>query len=236
MLGKSADDVSALIIQTRLHLAKREAAKAVESAQKAVKAQPSNGLAHYMLALAQAASGNNVAALSAAKDAVARSPMLADAVFLLAELQLQAGDTVGAVAGLKAYLAKQPKDARAWEALGKAQLRTRNAAGARESFAKTIELVPASPRGPYLVGLALRAQGQPAEAKQQFEKALAMAPGFTEPLDQLATMSFVEKNPQAASRASSARRCSSRSPRRSSTCWVAPTRRAATRSRPRRRS
>jgi Flp pilus assembly protein TadD len=31
-----------------------------------------------------------------------------------------------------------------------------------------------------------------------FEKALAMAPGFTEPLEQLATMSFAEKAPQAA--------------------------------------
>jgi putative PEP-CTERM system TPR-repeat lipoprotein len=198
VLGKSADDVSALIIQARLHLAKREAAKALEAAQKAVKAQPSSGLAHYMLALSQAASGNNSAALSAAKDAVARSAMLADAVFLLGELQLQAGDTVGAITGLKAYLEKQPKDARAWEALGKAQLRTRDGAGARESFEKTVELAPASPRGPYLVGLALRGQGKPAEARLQFEKALAMASGFTEPLEQLATMSFAEKNPQAA--------------------------------------
>ena len=64
VLGKSADNASALIIQTRLHLAKREPAKAVESAQKAVKAQPSNGLAYYTLALAQAASGNNALALS----------------------------------------------------------------------------------------------------------------------------------------------------------------------------
>ena len=124
--------------------------------------------------------------------------MLADAVFMLAELQLQSGDTIGAVSGLKAYLEKQPKDPRAWEALGKAQLRSRDVAGAGTSFGKTVELVPANPRGPYLMGLALRAQGKNAEAKQQFEKALAMAPGFSEPLEQLASMSFVEKNPQAA--------------------------------------
>ena len=198
VLTKSADNASALILQARIHLAQREPAKAVEAAQKAVKAQPANGLAYHTLALAQAAAGNNALALSAAKDAVARAPMLADAVFLLAELQLQSGDTVGAVSGLKAYLEKQPKDPRAWEALGKAQLRSRDVAGANTSFAKTVELVPANPRGPYLMGLALRAQGKPAEAKLQFEKALAMAPGFTEPLEQLATMSFVEKNPQAA--------------------------------------
>jgi putative PEP-CTERM system TPR-repeat lipoprotein len=198
VLGKSPDNMQALVIQARIHLSKREPAKALDAAQKAVKAQPSSGIAHHTLALAQAASGNNPLALSAAKDAVARAPRLAEAVFLLAELQLQSGDTVGAVAGLKDYLQKQPQDARAWEALGKAQLRTRDAAGAYASFAKMTELQPANPRAPYLTGLALRTQGKSAEAKQQFEKALAMAPGFMEPLEQLATMGFAERNPQAA--------------------------------------
>jgi putative PEP-CTERM system TPR-repeat lipoprotein len=198
VLGKSPDNMQALVIQARIHLSKREPAKALDAAQKAVKAQPSSGIAHHTLALAQVASGNNPLALSAAKDAVARAPRLAEAVFLLGELQLQSGDTVGAVAGLKDYLQKQPQDARAWEALGKAQLRTRDAAGAHASFAKMAELQPANARAPYLTGLALRTQGKSAEAKQQFEKALAMAPGFMEPLDQLATMSFAERNPQAA--------------------------------------
>jgi len=198
VLDKSPDNGSALIIQARIHLARREADKAVEAAQKAVKAQPASGVAHHTLAVAQAAAGNNAMALSAAKDAVARAPKLAEAVFLLAELQLASGDTVGAVAGLKSYVEAQPGDARGWEALGKAQLRTRDLPGAYASFANTVQLQPASARGPYLVGLALRAQGRNAEARQQFERALAMAPGFTEPLEQLAAMSFVEKNPQAA--------------------------------------
>ncbi len=198
VLKTQADNASALIIQTRIHLAKRDSAKALESAQKAVKSQPANGVAHYVLAMAQAANGKAPLALAAAKDAVARAPMLAEAVFLLAELQLQSGDTVGAVTGLKAYLEGQPKDARAWEALGKAQLRSGDRVGAHASFTRTVELQPQSPRGPYLVGLALRAQGKTAEARQQFEKALAMAPGFTEPLEQLATLSFVDKDPQAA--------------------------------------
>jgi len=198
VLKASADNPSALIIQARVHLAKREPAKAVEAAQKAVKAQPANGLTHHTLAVAQAAAGHNALALTAAKDAVARAPALTDAVFLLAELQLQSGDTIGASTGLKTYLEKQPGDPRGWEALGKAQLRTRDWAGAHASFSRVAAIAPASPRGPYLLGLALRALNRPAEAKQHFEKALAMAPGYTEPLEQLATMSFVEKNPQAA--------------------------------------
>ena len=198
VLKPNPDNATALILLSRLDLARREPAKAVEAAQKAVKSQPASGPAFHALALAQAASGNNALAASAAKDAVARAPQLTEAVFLLAELQLQTGDTAGALQTLKGYLEKQPKDPRAWEALGKAQLRSRDAAGAYQSFLRTVELVPASPRGPYLLGLALRAGGKTAEAKQQFEKALAMAPGFSEPLEQLATMSFVEKNPQAA--------------------------------------
>jgi putative PEP-CTERM system TPR-repeat lipoprotein len=198
VLKAQADSAPALIIQARIHLAKREPAKAVEAAQKAVKSQPANGLAYHTLAIAQAASGNTALAVSAAKDAVARSPMLTDAVFLLAELQLQTGDTVGAISSLKNYIEKQPKDPRAWEALGKAQLRTRDLAGAYASFSNVATLVPASPRGPYLLGLALRAGGKKAEARQLFEKALAMAPSYVEPLEQLATMSFVDKDPQAA--------------------------------------
>ena len=198
VLKPSPDNATALILQSRLDLAKRDTLKAVEAAQKAVKAQPANGATHHALALAQAASGNNALALSAAKDAVARSPKLTEAVFLLAELQLQTGDTAGSLATLKGYLEKAPRDPRAWEALGKAQMRSRDVAGAYQSFMRTIELVPASPRGPYLVGLALRAAGKQAEAKQMFEKALAMAPAYSEPLEQLASMSFVEKDPKAA--------------------------------------
>lgn len=198
VLKATPDSAPALIIQSRIHLARRDAAKAVEAAQKAVKAQPASGVAHYALAMAQVASGNSALALSAAKDAVVRAPQLTEAVFLLAELELQSGDTAAAVAGLKAYLEKQPRDPRAWEALGKAQLRAKDVPGAYTSFMNTVQLAPASARGPYLVGLALRAGGKTAEAKQQFEKALAMAPGYTEPLEQLATMNFAEKDPNAA--------------------------------------
>jgi Flp pilus assembly protein TadD len=83
-------------------------------------------------------------------------------------------------------------------ALGRAQLQSRNPVAAHASFGKAAELTPASPRGPFLLGLALRAQGRPAEARQQFEKALAMAPPFVEPLEQLAGMSFGEKDQAAA--------------------------------------
>jgi putative PEP-CTERM system TPR-repeat lipoprotein len=198
VLKSNPEHAGALILQTRIHLAKGENAKAVETATKATRAEPRNAFAFQVLALAQAASGHPALALSAAKDAVARQPLFTGAVLLTAELQMQTGDTVGALAGLKNYLEKQPKDPRAWEELGRVQLRSRDAASALASFARAADLAPASARGPFLVGVALRALGRKAEAEQQFERALAIAPGYPEPLAQLAAMSFADKNPNAA--------------------------------------
>ena len=47
------------------------------------------------------------------------------------------------------------------------------------------------------MGLALRAQGKP-RGQAAVREGAGDGAGFTEPLEQLATMSFVEKNPQAA--------------------------------------
>ena len=198
VLKADADNAAALVIQTRIHLAKRDAAKAVQSATAATKADPRNALAFHTLALAQAAAGNAAMALTAAKDAVTRQPLFGDAVMLQAELQLRSGDTVGARAALENYLAKQPKDPRAWEALGSAQLRTRDAEAALASYRKAAELAPTVARGPFLAGVAQRALGKKAEAAKEFERALAMVPGYPEPLEQLASMSFADKNPGAA--------------------------------------
>ncbi len=198
VLKAAPDNAGALIIQTRIHLAKKEPQKAVVAATAATKAEPRNALAFHTLALAQVAAGANSLALVAAKDAVTRQPQFGDAVLLQAELQQQAGDLVGAVAALKNYLEKQGRDARAWEALGTAQLRTRDANAALSSYTKAAELQPQNPRGPFLMGVAYRAMGKKVEAQQQFEKSLAIAPGFADPLAQLASISFTDKNPNAA--------------------------------------
>ena len=50
----------------------------------------------------------------------------------------------------------------------------------------------------YLAGIGLRAQGKTAEARKEFEAALALAPGYVEPLGQLASMAVVEKQLEAA--------------------------------------
>jgi tetratricopeptide (TPR) repeat protein len=67
-----------------------------------------------------------------------------------------------------------------------------------QSFNRMAALAPGSPAGPYMTGLTLRAVGRLDDARQQFERALAMAPGFAEPLAQLAAMSVAEQKPEAA--------------------------------------
>ena len=161
VLKADKDNAGAHIIQTRIHLAKHDAAKAVASATAATKAEPRNALAFHTLALAQVAAGNPAArpdrgqGRGGAAAACSRTPCCSRR-----SCSMQAGDTVGAVAALKNYLEKQPKDPRAWEALGTALLRTRDAAGALASYTKATELAPTVARGPFLMGVALRALGQ----------------------------------------------------------------------------
>jgi tetratricopeptide (TPR) repeat protein len=196
VLTKSADNASALILQTRILLAKRETAKAVETAQKAVKAQPSNGLSYYMLALAQVAAGNSTAALAAARDAVARRRSWA---------RRRCGVRAGAAVGRHGGCGR-----RAQGLPGAGAERRPRLGGARQGRSCARGTWPAPRRRSTRPWSSLRRTaarswsasaaraGQVGEAKQQFEKALVMAPGFVGPLDQLAAMSLAEKNPQAA--------------------------------------
>jgi Flp pilus assembly protein TadD len=61
-----------------------------------------------------------------------------------------------------------------------------------------VTLAPKDPRGFYLLGVGLQVQGKTAEAKKEFEAALALAPGYVEPLGQLAGMALADKQPDAA--------------------------------------
>jgi Flp pilus assembly protein TadD len=79
-----------------------------------------------------------------------------------------------------------------------AYLAKREAARATEAFRRVQALAPKDPRGFYLVGVGFRAQGKTAEARKEFEAALALAPGYVEPLGQVAAMALAERQPDAA--------------------------------------
>ena len=156
------DNAGAHILQTRIYLAKRDAAKAVASATAATKAEPRNALAASHARLAQAAAGNPRPALGRGQGRGGASPMFRGRA---------AAPDGAADAGRRHHRRRRPRSRttsrssrRTWEALGTALLRTRDAAGALASYTKANALAPANlPDGRRAAGA--REEGRGAAAR-----------------------------------------------------------------------
>lgn len=198
LLKRNPSDLEGHLLQGRVRLAKRENTEAIQEFQQVLKLDPRNAVAHYHLGLAQLHTGNLQQAKTELKEAVSAAPNLTDAVLLLAELNIQAGMVQPAIEDLQSFLARQPGAIEAHRLLGMAYLAKHEAARATEVFRKLLALDPKDARGLYLLGIGLGLQGKTAEARNELEAALAMAPGYVEPLGQLAGMALAEKRPDAA--------------------------------------
>lgn len=198
LLKRNPSDLEGHLLQGRVRLAKRENTEAIQAFQQVLKLDPRNAVARYHLGLAQVHAGNLQQAKVELKDAISAAPNLTEAVILLAELNIQAGGVQPAIEDLQSFLARQPSAGEAHRLLGLAYLAKRDPVRATEAFRKLQALGPKDPRGFYLVGVGFRAQGKTMEARREFEAALALAPGYVEPLGQLASMALTEKQPDAA--------------------------------------
>ena len=198
LLKKNPSDREGHLLLGRVRLAKRENTEAIQEFQQVLKLDPRNALARYQLGLAQFKAGNVQQAKAELKDAISVAPNFTEAVLLLAEVNIQSGAVQPAIEDLQSFLARQPNVFQALRLLGLAYLAIREPARATEAFRNFQALAPKDPRGFYLVGMGLRAQGKITEAKKEFEAALALAPGYVEPLAQLADMALIEKQPDAA--------------------------------------
>jgi Flp pilus assembly protein TadD len=69
---------------------------------------------------------------------------------------------------------------------------------AAEVYRKLAGVAPRDPRPRHLLGTALRQQGKRDDARKEFERALALAPGYVEPLAQLASLDLERKDGKAA--------------------------------------
>ena len=199
LLKKSPSDLEGQFLLGRVRLAKGEPAEAIKEFQKVLKLEPQHAPAHFQLALAQLQSGNVQQAKTELKEATSLAPNFTEAVILLAQLNIQSGAVQPAIDDLEAFLAR--RSGSGFEAnflLGSAYLAKKDPVKATAIFRRLAEQTPKDPRGPYLVGVGLRAQGKAAEAKREFEGALAMAPGYLEPMTQLVSMAFAERQPDAA--------------------------------------
>jgi tetratricopeptide (TPR) repeat protein len=198
VLKRSPLDLDGHLLRGRVRLAKRETTEAIQEFQQVLKLDPRNAIGRYQLALAQVDTGNLQQARAELKEAISAAPNLTEAVLLLAELDMQAGAVQPAIEDLQAFVTRLPNVLEAHRLLGLLYLAKREPARAIDEFRKVQALAPEDPRGSYLVGIGLRTQGKPAEAKREFEAALAVSPGYVEPLDQLASMAFAEKQPDVA--------------------------------------
>jgi putative PEP-CTERM system TPR-repeat lipoprotein len=198
LLQKNPSDLEGHLLQGRVRLAKGEPTEAIQEFQQVLKLDPRNAIARYQLGLAQLRAGSFQQAKVELREAISAAPNLTEAVLLLAELNIQAGTVQPAIEDLQSFLARHPGVVPAHSLLGLAYLAKREPARATEAFRKLQALDPQDPRGFYLVGIGLRVQGKTAEARKEFEAALSRAPGYVEPLGQLAGMAFAEKQPDAA--------------------------------------
>jgi tetratricopeptide (TPR) repeat protein len=191
---KNSDDLEGHLLKGRVHLGRGEPTEAIQEFQRVLKTEPRFAPARYNLALAQLEAGNTEQAKAELKDIAGDFP---DAALLLADLHLRTGAPDPAIEILQKLVSKQP-NFQAYALLGSAYLRKREPAKAVDAFRNIVARAPKDPRGPHLVGLALRAQDKRAEAKKAFEDALALLPDYLEPMDQLITMAFAEKQPDVA--------------------------------------
>jgi len=198
LLKRNPSDLEGNLLLGRVRLAKHEHTEAIQAFQKVLKLEPRNPMARYQLGQAQLQAGNLQQARAELKEAISAAPNFTEPVLLLAELNLQAGAVQPAIEDLQSFLARQPTVFQAHALLGLAYLANREPARATEAFRTLQALGPKDPRGFYLVGIGLRAQGKTAEARNEFDAALALAPGYVEPLSQLAGMALAAKRADAA--------------------------------------
>ena len=191
---KNPSDIEGQVLRGRIRLAKHQVTDAIADFQNALKLEPKLAPARFYLAGAQLEAGNIQQAKAELKDVTTANPNFADARLLLAQVNMQTGSVQPAIEDMEDLARKFPKLPAAHHMLGTAYLVKRDGARAAESFRTFTSLVPKDPRGPYSLGLALAMQGKRPEAAKQFQGALTLAPAFVEPLAQLVSLKFAEKD------------------------------------------
>jgi tetratricopeptide (TPR) repeat protein len=117
---------------------------------------------------------------------------------LLAQVNLQSGAVAPAIDDLQKLIVSQPAATGAYALLSGAYLAQRDPTRSIEVARKLATVAPKDARGPYLIGLGLLAQRKLPEARREFEKALTLSPGYFDPLFQLVSLDFADKQSAAA--------------------------------------
>jgi tetratricopeptide (TPR) repeat protein len=154
--------------------------EAMELTLKAVKTDPTYGVAHYNLGNLYALKGQLTLARSHLEEAVRLYPNFTDARGNLGVLLAESGDLDGAIEQFHKALEADPGSSAVRINLGLALAKQGRLSEAAASFEEALKLAPGSAEAWYYLGTLAAAQSQPAKAIDHFRAALRIQPEFAE--------------------------------------------------------
>lgn len=174
--GTAAGTADVLALRSIIHTARGERAAALETATRAVQADPRSVRARTALGYAHQGAGDLVGARDSAVTAVRLGPDDAIARSRLAELLLALGETREAEHEARRAVEAGPANARARVVLGYVLLARGEIEQAASAFGESADLDPSQPLARLGLGLALVRQGHLVAGREQMEVAVALDP------------------------------------------------------------
>ncbi len=198
VLGKNDRDTQALLLRSRIELARTQPAAAIVDLRAVLRDQPQSPAVRRMLAQAYAANGEPALAEESYRAAMDLAPKDVPLQVEFAQLLMRTQRTDAAVALLEQAVTGAPQDVAARDALAKAYFEKRDYIAARKAAEDLKTLRPQAAEGYYLAGLAAQGQGRLDDAQREFEHALAVQPTVLDALSALAHLEFARGHaPQA---------------------------------------
>lgn len=179
------------------HLAEGRTADAIESLQKAIAADPENGMANYRLALALERNGQMDQAIEALTRAAKLLPNYSPAILRLADILSKQGRFETAAELYVQALENNPYDPHATMALAELEINLGQFDAAAGRLAGLLNWMPEHPAAWVNLGVCRAATGQFAEAAAAYQSALQFDPDAKTAVLNLAAL-FASQQPAAA--------------------------------------
>ena len=200
VLARDSTYPEALLLESRLRLAKGESAKAVAILEKSLKIYPASPQILHQLGLAYVAAGDFKKAIAVLKQALVLAPGYTDATVLLATLNMRMGDPDTSFSALVTVVRQHPELLQPRLLLAEAYRAKNNPADALAVYDAIEKDFPCNPQTPLPRGMILLAQKKPAEARQAFTQALERTPDSLPAVEQLVNLDMMDKQFSAARR------------------------------------
>lgn len=185
----------AMLTSGRLHLAQKDADKAVNEFTRMTSVYGDRPHVHYHLALARLLKNDVNEAVNSLNQALSRDRNFTDATLLLAELDIRKNDLSAAIRSLAEVIKQNPYNVKGHLLLANAYERQGALDDAAAVYRNMTSLFPRSAETSASLGSILVKQKKLGEARQAFEKALELSPGYAPATEQLVFLDLAEKQP-----------------------------------------